>query len=181
MCQIVKVIYFYRHADKIGQLIGPKGAVAAAQAGNCSGIISDCFFGPLVRTLQTLTAMMTNKAFACAILHPEPIKEIGTQELSDEMVNEAFKRAIAEDGLDNVKALRKSHPEEKINEWIAMAGQGVEKMFEQMEGEYAVAIGHDPMITLAAQHFGSDFNDSLKTLKCIRFELFEDGLIKAKA
>lgn len=145
------------------------------------------FYGLLIRTRQTLEAMASVQEFA---IHSAPINAIGDNELFGSMVNDAFKAGV-KDGKSNIEALVAAHSEERIAEWSRLAATAVEEMFAVMRNRdldcviatihenRGIAVGHDPMVSLAARYFGWNEAPSLKECEYIDFVCDEVGVIRA--
>jgi len=179
----MKKLFYVRHSLKEGDVISAEGLVKAKELGmRFSETVTDLFHGILVRTAQTLIAVMTGMGKFCenTTLHPV-IEEIGTQDLFDEMVTPAFKEA-RKTASSNLEALMMENIEvSNFPFFLHNSGAGVEKMFSMMsDGGVGLAIGHDPIISLATEHFGLKLNGyQMKELEYIIFTE-ENGKITAE-
>lgn len=180
---------YYRHSLKTtDNNISPEGLELARAKFEqlAEGPFQVGFYGPLIRTRQTLEAMAEVKEFA---IHSAPINAIGDNELFGSMVNDAFKAAV-KDGKSNIEALVSAHNPEQIAEWSKLAASAVEEMFAVMRGREmdcviaiihewrGIAVGHDPMVSLAARYFGWIDAPSLNECEHIDFVCDEDGVIR---
>lgn len=176
----MKKIYYFRHSKKNGSIIAEEGIILAVESAiNVQEIqFTDLFHGILIRTAQTLIAIITG--LSCRLkgtklippvegakLHP-PIDEIGNQEKFDEIVSDEF-RKLTKEGKSNLEALRKTLSPEKFQKFLEWAAEGVKKMFSQMEGDNALACGHSPVIEAAAEYFTGE-EDSYQPKECEFYE-----------
>lgn len=184
---MAKRLRYGRHGKKDGQIIGPDGLKQIADVisdgrhyGNYT--FTDIFYGVLYRSVQTALAVVAGLApFNSELnvqVHP-PIEEAGTEELFKEMATPDFRKAVKA-GATNLEALDKVHPREKIAEWEGLAGTGVKKMFDAMQdgGNGFFPGGHDPIIALAARHFGCKAACSMGELEYMDFVQEDDGSIR---
>lgn len=167
-------IRYYRHADKDGEVISPEGMKIARQIECTPRGYTDVFYTDVLRTAQTIMAMLTNPLFSAKdiCIHSQPIgmkKHIGGMDMSrlmDVVKNDDYFQAI----LDAC-----TQPEiEALGE---TAGNDVRDIFEQMNGDTAIFVGHDPVVSLAGMHFGWENPRGLKPLEFIDFALHDDGNI----
>jgi broad specificity phosphatase PhoE len=137
------------------------------------------FAGPLKRTWQTLVAILCSiQDIFYAKVHEE-IMEIGNDGLFD-----GWKQAGAKfgSGKTNFDAMRDGLTESLLTQASLDALNGVKQMFTLMDNdETGLAVGHSPVIELAAHATGLDMNGfQLKENEYIIFEEDNDGKITAK-
>jgi len=171
----MKKLRYFRHSDKKGQFITPAG-LARAKRELPRETYTDGFFGPLIRTAQTLLAFA--EALDWKLRVHEPIREICDEIMEDQGGTPEFLSAV-EDGLSNFDAVNVSFSQDRIELIQGEAELAVIEMFVKIEDNgYGLAVGHDPLISLAAQAFGWKEPRSLKTLEYIDFEETDNGQIR---
>ncbi len=180
MAKVVKTLRYVRHSLKDGanNAIGPKG-IALTKEKAVFAPYTDIFYG-IYRTCQTALAYICHIGCAPGTRVHTPITEIGTDELFAEMVNAEFKAAV-KSGKTNIQAIYEAgHPEKQLVAWSEDAALGVRKMLDLIPvGGFGLALGHDPIIPLAAKAYGYSI-PSLKEMEYLDFELHDDGSIRAE-
>lgn len=172
---IVRKIRYYRHSIKNPENnISPEGVVLAQKSifPFEDGHFEIGFYGELIRTKQTLEAMIEAGRFFSPnfIIFQEPIVGVGNNSIFNQMKNYGFKVAI-KNGASVIDALIANHTADTIYQWMRLAGSAVERMFVIMQAETcrAIAIGNDPMLSLAARYFGWEDAPSLRECGHIDF------------
>lgn len=188
----MKVLYYLRHSDKEGQIIGRDGLDLVAKNVPTSfekivdgtlgsGVdaearvetFTDFFHGLILRTAQTLLAAVTAKGMKGTV-HP-PIGEIGTDELFTEWKKTC---KFGEEGKTNLEALQEGLSPKAFEEAKANAKKGVEIMFNQMTGDTGLAYGHSPVVECALMACGyNSVKLKLDSLEGAIFVQDEDGNI----
>jgi hypothetical protein len=174
---IKKRLRYVRHSLKDGNnnTIGPKGLALISEK-SPEGNYTDLFYGLLYRTVQSVLAIIAAIGCVARTRVHTPIKAIGNDELFADMANDAFKAAVKE-GKTNVQAVLASHTEAHIEDYKEIAIAGVKEMLDAMPDDgFGLALGHDPVIPLAAITLGYDF-PSLKEMEYLDFVLYDDGTI----
>lgn len=163
-----KMLLYIRHAPEVGKYIGQDGLHKTLETVYRFIGITNAFHGPRVSTAQTLLPVM---AWGGKIIHVHPvIKNIGTDEWLAEMKTDSFCDAT-KDGHTNLEALDIAHSAEQVLTWKENAVAGVWEMFNAMpDGTMGLAIGHDPIINLAAREFGLEVR-TIEPLEGVIFEL----------
>lgn len=184
---MAKMLRYGRHGKKDGQIIGQEGLnqIADVVANNKhygDYTFTDIFYGTLYRSAQTALAVVIGLAPFNRELNVQvhtPIEEAGTDELFKEMATPEFKEAVKA-GATNLEALDKVHPREKVQEWEKLAAAGVQKMFDAMQdgSNGFFPGGHDPVIALAARHFGYSNVCSMGELEYLDFVQDDDRVIR---
>jgi hypothetical protein len=172
----MKKLRYVRHSLKDGAIIGAEG-LAYAQGKAPAGDYTDLFYGPLYRTLQTVLAVIAAIGCQPGTKVHMPIAEIGSDELFKVMANDAFKAAVKA-GKTNIEAVYEAgHSSDQLEIWTADAANGVKKMLDEMpDGSFGIALGHDPVIPMAAQAFDCPV-PSLKEMEYVDFIQYTDGTI----
>lgn len=180
----MKRLRYVRHSDKDGEFIdefGLKRAMDLVPEDNTQRF-TDVFHGPLVRTAQTLLAFVSQLTHAVKV-HPI-VPYIGDDDWLKQIATPDFKNAT-KSGMDNLSAAKKIHPISKLEEWSEYAAMGVRSMLDNMgdDNGFALAVGHDPVISWAAEYFMEESKESepvitsLKTLGFIDFQQNDDDSI----
>ncbi|HLM83862.1 MAG TPA: hypothetical protein VK254_01460 [Candidatus Bathyarchaeia archaeon] len=168
----MKKLRYFRHSDKKGQFITPAGLERAKRELPIEPY-TDGFYGPLIRTAQTLLAFAEVLNWNLHI--HEPIEDVGTEALEAEADTPEFIAAV-ESGLSNFDAIISVFPHNIILGWEYTAAVAVIGMFSRMKDRgYGIAVGHDPLISLAAHYFGWGRAHSLKTLQYVDFVQSQNG------
>ena len=177
---MVKKLLYLRHGPKDeNKNLSPEGY---EQARNLRlpfshTAITDVFTGPLARTVQTALAICC-VGLEDAIVHPT-IMNIGDDALFGWMANAEFRKATAK-GTPNILAMQSSHSADKVQSVQEKAKEAVLKMFDAMaKFGTALAVGHDPMIPLAARAFGLEVLQ-LNPLQGVIFNKDKEGNITAQ-
>lgn len=172
----LKRLRYLRHSIKDGAIIGEKG-LAYAREKAPAGNYTDLFYGPLYRTVQTVLATIAWLGCAARTRVHALVAEIGTEELFKEMANDAFKAATGK-GKTNIEALfMAGHSDDQLALWRADAANGVKKMLDEIpNGGLGLALGHDPVIPLAAIACGNPV-PSLKEMEFLDFIQWNNGSI----
>jgi len=171
----MKKLRYFRHSDRKGQFITPAGLKRAKRELPIEPY-TDGFYGPLIRTAQTLAAFAQVLKWKLHI--HEPIREICDEIMEDQGDTPEFLSAV-KDGLNNFDAANVSFSRDRIELIQGEASLAVIQMFIEIEdGGYGLAVGHDPLISFAAQSLGWKEPRSLKTLEYIDFEQGDDGQIR---
>lgn len=169
----MKKIRYMRHADKVDQIVVQAG-LDEAQKSAPGGKYTDVFYG-IFRTCQTILAVVCTLGVK-ANVH-EPISELGDEEIFAKLTTPEF-TALVKNGRTNLQALDESLSPEEIRWWEELAASAVVKMFNLMkDGGFALAAGHDPLISLAGRFFGWKRPRSLRTLEWIDIIQGDDGEI----
>ena len=185
MSKVVKTLRWQRHADKDSEWISMDGLQQAANSVEMidGQSFTDVFFGPLPRTLQTLTAMMTGNPdkFDPEINQHGCIDQICTLEMATDLVTPKVKELMSGDKPLNPKeAVCKGHSAQQIVIWKEILATGVKIMLNKMKGEHGLAIGHTLLIPFAAEQItGLEF-DHIETMEYIDFQLMEDDTIMVR-
>lgn len=162
----MKKLRYYRHSDRKGQFITPAGLKRAKRELPIEPY-TDGFYGPLIRTAQTLLSFVEVLDWKLRI--HEPILDICSEALEAEADTPEFIAAV-ESGLSNFDAAISVFPSNIIFRWEAIAVEAVMEMFSRMkDGGFGIAVGHDPLISFAAHYCGWGKAHSLKTLQYIDF------------
>lgn len=152
-------LLLFRHSIKDGirkDTIGPKGFALAVAQGETfvDEKFSPVAHGPLLRTKQTLLAMLAPQG---RFTDPEDVLEItelGTGDLFSIMTAPQSFRSLAKE-RGNLLALIESHPELTVRDWAHDAVKGIETLLEFTgQDETTLAIGHSPIIEMAVWHAG---------------------------
>ncbi|OGY94676.1 MAG: hypothetical protein A2406_02530 [Candidatus Komeilibacteria bacterium RIFOXYC1_FULL_37_11] len=183
---VVKTLDLFRHSDKdkSGNHISHAGAELAYNTGdrlyNTSDTkISHGFHGPLIRTSETLAAMrMMSDPFQEMEIH-DAVDGLGSAEFFQKTITDAM-RADIKDGLSNMEAVLKHMDPSVFDQFKSDAQSALRKMFDLMnDGQIGVGIFHDPTIPMLAKSIGMTEARSLNSMEAIRFNLYDDGSIKA--
>lgn len=176
MEQEPKALYAYRHAERDENDILTTKGIENSRKTVVPEIPTDLFHTEHIRTAQTLLALIIgNQINDASILHL-PIAQMGSQELYKELDTEEL-RARVDEGATYIDAILDIFSDEQIARHSRIAGEGIQEMFNQMVGNSGLAIAHDPIITLAAMHFGCADIRSLDHLEYIAFFMDNDGTI----
>jgi len=168
----MKKLRYFRHSDRNGQFVTPAGLKRAKRELPIEPY-TDGFYGPLIRTAQTLLAFA--EALNWNIRVHEPIPEVCSESMETEADTPEFNAAI-ESGLSNFDAVISVFPRKIILGWEYTAAVAVIGMFSRMkDGGYGIAVGHDPLISLAAHYCGWGKAHSLKTLQYVDLVQDQNG------
>ncbi|MFH1900181.1 MAG: histidine phosphatase family protein [Patescibacteria group bacterium] len=176
----MKTLIYWRHSDKKGEVISQEGLDAAqikAQDTLKKYSISHVFAGALVRTWQTLCAIMGSLGIIAKV--HEIVTEIGD---NDQFQNWKNAGAKFGSGTSNLNAARQL-PKSIFQQVCKNALEGVEKMFATMnELETGLIVGHSPVIEMAALAAGLDLNATqLETNEYIIFEKMSEDPFNDKS
>jgi len=183
---VKKTLRLHRHSlkDSKDNTIGPRGQALAAAVAEAiiDQPVSDHFRGPLIRTEQTLDAMLNSNArqqFENVYDH-EPIHELGSQELFDQMLEpkvggKGFKELAPV--LGNRRAIWVLHSPNMYNFYLSLVKAGVEQMFHEMVGDFAIGAFHSPTVEMAAEAFDHEVPEQFPEMSCVDFEMNDTGEI----
>lgn len=146
----MKIIRFFRHSLKQGQLISKEGFELIEAKEDLIPNASKVFVSPYVRSIQTVTHMLGIKGkktvglFQLNSLSPQNVEEAIT-------ANSKLMEEYSSDPEQNLYFLMKKHfsPEELITLEKECAKAIIEMSEIMEEGENAIAVGHTPYIKMA--------------------------------
>jgi len=190
----LKTLIYWRHSVKgsgnhsadIMQAGLDATAATVAKVHQSNGWMVNHFFaGPLKRTWQTMVAIMlqllqSGYSFDRHYFLHEEIDEVGTQGLFDLWTRDAGVKFGA--GRTNFQALQQDLKHDYFPLALEGALGGVMKMMAIMsDGETGLAVGHSPIIELAAHAAGLDMANAPQLMEneFIVFEQHDDGHITA--
>lgn len=130
----------------------------------------EMFHGPMVRTAETLTALRLGFPGLGDVIH-DPIELFGDSDLFTNMKDSGFLDKLKTEGI----AVAAATPDGEG--YAELALRGVEQAFDEMKGNVAVAVGHHPMIPLAAIATGYKFTGEFPELSLVVFKKDDDGTI----
>lgn len=182
MAEITKTLDLFRHSDKTpdGKHISYQGMeLANGIGGNYDTPVHHVFCGPLVRTRETLVAMMVlNTGFENAEIH-EPIDGLGSDELFKSLVTDEARTAI-KGGKSSMEGVLDNCDERVLADFENGARDALKQMFGLMaDDQHGVGIFHDPTVPMLAKFLGMEDTRSLESMEAIRFTLDEEGEITA--
>lgn len=170
------ILVVLRHGKNDGDGLTTEGLAQIQQAFEEQGhlslvpkMVTDIFHSKCFRSAQTLLGITVTCGLR-AHLH-EPVPELGNPEWFAEMFPPEVEKLLEQDGRVLV-VLRQFHGEANVAEWGQKAAEGIRKIFDRMQGDKAIAVGHMPLIPMASLALGGPY----RPLQPLDFTCFQlDG------
>jgi hypothetical protein len=176
-----KTLIFVRHGEKAKKRISAAGLekIIEFSKKKLAPLLPtdepiEMFHGIFPRTLETLTAMRVALTPLGDMVHEDPMVKFGSNELFREIFIDEVKKTAG--GKAYLPAVLKVLGEKYTN----IALEAVKETFQLMQGNFGLAVGHSPIIELAAHacdHKIDTITEKFTPLSLVVFQQDAEGQI----
>jgi hypothetical protein len=173
-----KTLLFVRHGEKAEKRISASGLekIIEFSKKKLAPLVPtdepiEMFHGIFPRTLETLTAMRIALPHLGDMVYEDPIVKFASEELFQEMLTDEV-RKIGEE-----RAYLPAVCEVFGEKYTNIALEAVKETFQLMQGNFGLAVGHSPIIELAAHACGHTISERFTPLSLVVFQEDASGLI----
>jgi hypothetical protein len=173
-----KTLLFVRHGEKAEKRISASGLekIIEFSKKKLAPLLPtdepiEMFHGIFPRTLETLTAMRIALPHLGDMVYEDPIVKFASEELFQEMLTDEV-RKIGEE-----RAYLPAVCEVFGEKYTNIALEAVKETFQLMQGNFGLAVGHSPIIELAAHACGHTISERFTPLSLVVFQEDASGLI----
>jgi broad specificity phosphatase PhoE len=181
---MTKRIILIRHGKNQGDKLTPEGMAEIIENFGQEAVaapfykVSDVFYSPLYRSLQTALVIMATIGIRARVHLPIP--QLGNGPWMAEIFPKEFEDLL-DTGLPMIPAMKQFHGEAKVKQWFDEVMEGIGYAFATMRGDLALVVGHGPMIPMAIMVLRGGDYQSIENLESVVIEQRDDGTLRIVA